>query len=720
MKRLKWLNIKQVKKCLMFAFFCLCSQVALADIDWPQEITGEKGNVVVYQPQPEKLEGNTLTARAAMALELKGQDPIYGVFWFTSTIETDRSEDTVTYSNLKVLKVGWPDSKEDAEEEFTAFVEAKLIKTNFSSSLSKLTASLATSEYVKNSLENIKNDAPIIIFKDKLSVLLNYDGDPIFKNIENSAYQRAMNTPFAVVKVNDSRYFLTSGDFWYQSKSALGPWTITTTPPKDLVALMPKEEKSDQPKATVAPSIVIATKATELVVSSGKVKWASLVGGQLLYVENTETPWLRELSGGDMYLLLSGRWFKSKTEQGPWTFVRADKLPKSFQDIPPESDIGGLRSSIAGTQEAEQAILDAQIPQTAAIQRSKATLTVDYHGTPDFKNISGTDVAYAINTAAQVLKIKGRYYAVDNGVWFTSESATGEWIVADRIPSDEIALIPPSSPVYNTTYVTIYDSTPDIVYVGYTPGYMWSYSYYGVPIYGTGWYYPPYVGGWYYPRPPTWGMHAGYNPWTGWSYGVSWGGPFFRVGVSWGGGYGGYYRPCCGGWYGGGYRGGYHHTSININGDINIGNTTNIGNRNHINNMNGKKLGNNISDNNIYSRPENKIRNTKQGLSRNDSIQAHTKPNHANNVFADKSGQVVRKEGKNWQSRSNNDWKNIPQQRQNNVPSPTSRPNIPTQSRPQQKPSTRQPTFDHGNMNRDLRARQTGGNHIQNRGGIRR
>ena len=161
-----------------------------------------------------------------------------------------------------------------------------------------------------------------------------------------------------------------------------------------------------------------------------------------------------------------------------------------------------------------------------------------------------------MNTGAQVLEINNRYYAVDNGVWFTSGSASGPWTVADSIPSEEIEKIPPSSPVYNTTHVHVYESTPEVVYVGYTPGYMWSYPYYGVPIYGTGWRYPPYYGRWYYPRPPTWGFNVGYNPWTGWNFGMSWSNGFFSFGMSWGGGYGGGYRPwgCCGGWYGGGYR----------------------------------------------------------------------------------------------------------------------------------------------------------------------
>ena len=76
---------------------------------------------------------------------------------------------------------------------------------------------------------------------------------------------------------------------------------------------------------------------------------------------------LRDLPTGNMYLLLSGRWFRSKSEDGPWTFVRADELPPAFAEIPPASDLGGLRTSVAGTPEAEEAVLDAHIPQTAAI-----------------------------------------------------------------------------------------------------------------------------------------------------------------------------------------------------------------------------------------------------------------------------------------------------------------------------------------------------------------
>ena len=709
---------------LMTYVFSFMSFLNYAD-EWPQEIISNKGTIVIYQPQPEKLIGNTLTGRAAMQLELNDKvDPIFGVFWFSSTIETDRSANLVTLGSIEVIKVRWPDSTEQDELAFTQFVDNELKNANFTSSLSKLSATLTNEEKTKKSLDNIKNDPPVIIFKNKRSVLLSYDGDPIFKDIENSDYQRALNTQYAVMKEKShDKYFLTSGALWYQASNALGPWIITNYPPSVLKKMIDEDSQTpttatdENIPVTNTPVIVTVTTPTELIVSEGKPDWLSLTGGKLLYVKNTETPWIRELATGDMYLLLSGRWFKSKNQQGPWTFVRADKLPKSFQYIPPDSAIGGLRSSIAGTDEANEAVLDASIPQTAAIKRSEATLTVQYDGEPLFELIAGTSVQYAVNTATQVLKIDNKYYAVDNAVWFVAETAKGEWVVADTIPTDAIDQIPASSPVYNTTYVKVYSSTPDVVYVGYTPGYMGAYTYYGVPIYGTGWYYPPYYRGWYYPRPPTWGLHVGYNPWTGWRVGVSWGGPFFRVGVAWGGGYHHYRRPCC--YAGVHYRGGHNNININVNRNININNSVSIGNKETIRNNLARNTDHkfnksNISPqkgrtNNLYKNSKNKLRNAP--LKQNKNIknkQGRVAPKRSNNVFADNKGNVVRHQNGAWQSRENKSWNNI-----STKPSGTRQTN--------KRQLNNQPTFNQQSMNKSKHARGMGNRPpVANRRGGRR
>lgn len=421
--------------------------VASAQVSFPQQIDAPAGKIVVYQPQPEKLTGIVLTGRAAMSLLPKGtKDPIFGAFWFSAKIDRDDEAGTTTLRDLRVTKARWPDSKPEQEKKFTEIVEGAAAKASLTISTESLSASLAAAEREQRSLAELKNDPPKIVFSDRLAVLLLYDGEPIWGDVDTSAYERALNTAYVVVRDKRSkRCYLTNGSSWYAAAQPLGPWQSISDPPADLVAMLPKDD-SGSPKPATPPAVVVATEPTELVVSDGTPDWKPVGDGELLYVENTETPWLRELASQQIYLLLSGRWFRAASTDGPWSFVRADQLPESFKKIPAGSDIGGVRVAIAGTDEAEDALLDAAIPQTAAIDRNKAKLEVQYDGAPKFEKIPGTAVSHAVNTPAQVLEIGGKYYAVDDGVWFVAAKAEGPWAVADSVPEAEIQKIPPSSP----------------------------------------------------------------------------------------------------------------------------------------------------------------------------------------------------------------------------------------------------------------------------------
>jgi hypothetical protein len=667
------------------------AQDARAQTTFPQELTYPEGTIVVYQPQPEKLTGNFLSCRAAMALKPKGQtEPIFGAFWFTSIIDTDDDAGTTLVRDIKVTRVRWPESTSADEARFTRAVESAAAGSALTVSTAELSASLAGAEREQKSLAELKNDPPKIVFASRLSVLLLYDGPPVWSDVETSPYERALNTPFAVVRDKRSKAcYLSSGKLWYSAKDPLGPWQPTTTPPADLVQMLPPPD-ADDPVPSQPPAIVVATEPTELVVSDGEPRWKPVGEGALLFVENTETPWVRELATQKIYVLLSGRWFRAPGTSGPWSFVRADQLPESFKGIPAASDIGGVRVSVAGTEEAEDAVLDAAIPKTAAIKRSEARLDVRYEGEPKFETIPGTSVARAVNTPAQVLQIGSKYFAVDEAVWFVAASPKGPWAVADAVPEDEIQKIPPSSSAYNTTYVHVYQSTPEVVYVGYTPGYMWSFPYYGVPVYGTGWYYPRYPG-YYYPRPTTFGLHVGYNPWSGWNFGASWNVGFMHLGLSWGGGYRGPRGGYRGGWYGGhrpGWGGGYHggRNAIHV-GSINIGNNVNYGNRQKVagnlrNNPNAARL----RQPSVYNRPETRARNADRATAQRNAQPARPVRGANNDVLADRGGNVTRRTKDGWESRGGNRWQNLDR--------PAAR--------------DRAPTVDRGSVQRDYQARQRG------------
>ena len=89
----------------------------------------------------------------------------------------------------------------------------------------------------------------------------------------------------------------------------------------------------------------------------------------------------------------------------------------------------------------------------------------------------------------------------------------------------EIYTIPPSSPVYNVTYVTQSTDSEGTIQPSYTAGYLGTFiagaALGAILANGTGYYYPPYygypVGGYpiYHPYPCTYGVGSYYNPYYG-------------------------------------------------------------------------------------------------------------------------------------------------------------------------------------------------------------
>jgi hypothetical protein len=277
-------------------------------------------------------------------------------------------------------------------------------------------------------------------------------------------------------------------------------------------------------------------------------------------MKNSDNDIFMDVNSQNYFVLISGRWYQSKAlNSNQWQYTAADKLPADFARIPEGSPKDNVLASVAGTDAANEAVMDAQIPQTAKVDRRTATTNVSYNGDPQFQDITGTRLQYAVNTSSTVLRYKGRYYCVDNGVWFVSDGPSGPWAVSTERPED-VDSIPPDNPDYNAKFVNVYDVSPDYAYMGYTPGYLNSYIYGPTVVYGTGFYYDPWFGSYYYPRPWSWGFNFGYNPWYGWSFGFGYSLGWFYTGFgySWGGWHGGWwgpsaYHPAYWG-YGGGYR----------------------------------------------------------------------------------------------------------------------------------------------------------------------
>src|SRR4030095_1053808 len=114
-----------------------------------------------------------------------------------------------------------------------------------------------------------------------------------------------------------------------------------------------------------APLMYTAQSRTDLIVFKGQPDFVPIVGTQLLWASNTTSDVLINTTNSDYYVLLAGRWFRSSAITGPWTFVAGDALPADFAHIPPHSLAGAVLPTVAGTPQAQEAVIENSIPQTA-------------------------------------------------------------------------------------------------------------------------------------------------------------------------------------------------------------------------------------------------------------------------------------------------------------------------------------------------------------------
>jgi hypothetical protein len=642
----------------------LAWQAAADETDWPQQIDTPRAQVLIYQPQPDSLVENILEGRAAVSVTLTGEtEPVFGAIFFKARLETDREERLATIENVKIVQARFPGRDDEGVAELTKLLESEIPKWNLPISLDALIATLDLADERRTAAANINNDAPIILFTPEPTVLVTLDGEPRLQKEDDTSLMRAINTPFTVLLDTTSKIYYLNADAktWYQATEITGDWQISTNVPKDVAARAPEPEEVDPEEVDPEevdpdesteepgppPKVIVATQPTELISSTGDPEYSPIDGTELLYMSNTDSDVLMNLNGLGVYVLLSGRWYTSDSMEGPWTWVAGEDLPADFAKIPEDNNMGTVLYAVPGTNLANEAVLDAQIPQTAVVNRKTATLEVEYDGEPKFEPIEGTNLTYVINSPTPVIKYESAYFAVDEGVWFVAGDPQGKWQAATEVP-DEIYTIPPESPMYFVTFVKIYNHTDDEVNVGYTSGYTGTYIYNTTVVYGTGWYYPGWYGSYYYPRPATWGFHVRYNPWGGWSFGLSYSnGPFtFTIGR------GGWYR---GGWWGPGryrgYRRGYRH-----------GYRRGYRSGARAGYRAGQRNGNrNANRNNLYRSQNNKARGTQVRTDKMDSRnRSQAAGGRQNNVYADRDGGVHRKTDQGWQQRTGNSWENSP------------------------------------------------------------
>lgn len=521
---------------------------------WPRKYQGKNGQLVVYPPQVDSWKDQSvLEASLAAAVTPQGsKTATLGTFKITGHTEVDKETRQVRIQNIQLAEVNFPALDPQRVPDLTKALQSILPQNDLVISLDRILTSLHQSQALDKTVQ-VKDDPPPIYFSTTPALLVQIDGQPVWSPIAGTQLKYAVNTNWDLFQDAGGLLFLRNENTWLKAPQLYGPWEAAGALPADFQNL-PKNDANwkdvlaSLPGKALAPgqvpTVFVSPVPAEMIVTEGTPKLAPIPGTHLSYVSNTGSDLFVYAGDRNYYYAVSGRWFKSPGGPGStWSFA-SNSLPADFRNIPRDSPKAEVLAIVPGTPEAEEAVIAAKIPHKATVKRD-ATATVEYAGDPKFEPIPGTSLQYAANTGSQVLEYKNKYYLVKDGVWFVADSATGPWTVADKIPP-EIYDIPPSSPVYNVTYVKVYEADDDSVTYGYTAGYLGAFvvgTALGATLaYGTGWYYPPYVyGAWYYPRPYSYGVGAYYNPWTG-SYGRygAYYGPYGGVG------YGAAYNPVTG------------------------------------------------------------------------------------------------------------------------------------------------------------------------------
>jgi hypothetical protein len=199
-------------------------------------------------------------------------------------------------------------------------------------------------------------DPPRLLFAEQSAMLVLIDGDPVYRPVKGTDLQRIINTKPFIVRDAAGIHYMKVFDGWMEAYMLTGLWSVAGVPPPgaeqalrraavaqtvDLLDSATSREPGNTPKLddATAPAIFISTVPAELIVTNGPPRFATVEGTSLEYVENTTANVFKEPTDEELYVLISGRWYRAWTTDGPWEVVSRSDLPSDILAIPDGSPV---------------------------------------------------------------------------------------------------------------------------------------------------------------------------------------------------------------------------------------------------------------------------------------------------------------------------------------------------------------------------------------------
>ena len=502
------------------------------DRGWPRGFSlPSEAQVILFQPQIASWEGQKhMVAFAAVSYAEKGEKkPALGTIKFEADTSVSLERRLVRFSILNITEANFQTLSKEQTREIISELEKNIPEEDRIIALDRVLVQVDKSQIIPKNIDGLKNDPPAIYLSRIPAILLSFDGEPIWSPIKDNELKFAVNTNWDIFQHGPtSLYYLRNDTTWLKAADLKGPWSYAGKIPDSFNKLPAddnwKDVRANLPGKPLAhvPTVYFSTQPAELIVIKGQPEYVPVPGTGLFWISNTESDLFSMGKDGPLYYLVSGRWFRAPNLNGHWTFA-TPTLPEDFRRISLEHPRSRVLASVPGTQQAAEAVVLAQVPQIARVNRKEIKAPdVMYQGEPQFQSIDPTQLQRAVNTDKEIIKVGDMYYMCFQGVWFMASTAKGPWTIANSVPG-EIYDIPASSPAHSVTYVTVEpddDSDDDWITYAAVAGYSGMMIGWGCAVWGTGWYYPSYYwsGGYYpiyYPYWRTYGYGSWYNPYTG-------------------------------------------------------------------------------------------------------------------------------------------------------------------------------------------------------------
>jgi hypothetical protein len=529
-----------------------------ADPGWPRVFKQSGMQLTVYQPQVTSWDGFTnLHCRCAIAVEGVTPQEQFGVAEIDAVTVVDQTARIVALIPSKRVLEFPGASDSDAAALRDAVNQLRPPSQALTVSLDRVLACLNPAQTGTQEAVSVNLSPPTIFYSAQPAILVMFLGQPQFKPVATNRTDLvfAINSNWDVFfDTTGQQFYLLNQNSWLTAPSVNGPWADAQNLPASFSSLPANDNwaavrRNIPGSATrTAPVVFVSMQPAELILTKGEPSYTPIPRTQLMRVSNTDSTLFLCSDDSQFYFLVAGRWFRAPALAGPWS-AASGNLPPDFAQIPDSDPSAVVKASVPGTRNARDAALMASVPSTATVNLTNATVQVAYNGLPVFRRIAGTSVQYAINTPFSVLMADEEYFCCDQGVWFTSATSAGPWSFCTNV-SPAIYTIPPASPLFNVTFVTVQVFTPTTVTYCQTPGYSGEYvgttgtvmfgagmtlgedtaqqdtqyDCYPVPVYysyGYGAAYNYGYGGYYYPAYSWYGPYGGvgystaYNPATG-------------------------------------------------------------------------------------------------------------------------------------------------------------------------------------------------------------